>query len=58
MKLLIENQCLYTFLGITLFVLFLYIQTAALLERTLSRYTIHTLTQAFMNPQKSIYRNS
>ena len=51
MKLLIENQCLFTFLGITLFLLFFKIQTEALLACTLSRYTLHILTQALMTHQ-------
>ena len=51
MKLLIKIQCFCTFLGITLFLLFFKIQTEALLECTLSRYTLHILTQALMTPQ-------
>ena len=39
------------FLRITLFLLFFKIQTEALLECTLSRYTLHILTQALITHQ-------
>ena len=51
MKLLIKIQCFCTFLGITLFLLFFKIQTEALLECTLSRYTLHYTHPGINDPQ-------
>ena len=58
MKLLIENQCLCMFLGITLFFFFFFNSNGGLIGAHLITLHEHILTQTLMSPQKSIYRNS